>query len=117
MKKLKTFMVKRITLGIITLLMLAGCSLNNPFLETEELLVEQPKEELPPPEPIHVESISVVSGTEIERLPGREYVLDYIIKPENADDKSVTITIDDEKVAILDKKTGNRMVTCFFTCY
>ena len=108
MKKIKVAMKKMITLGLL-IFTVCGCSLNNPFLATEELVVEPPKEEElppPPPEPIHVESISVVSGTEIERLPGREYVLDYIIYPENADDKSVTITIDDEKVAILDKKTG-----------
>ena len=108
MKKIKVAMRKMITLGLL-IFTVCGCSLNNPFLATEELVVEPPKEEElppPPPEPIHVESISVVSGTEIERLPGREYVLDYIIYPENADDKSVTITIDDEKVAILDKKTG-----------
>ena len=108
MKKIKVAMKKMITWGLL-IFTVCGCSLNNPFLATEELVVEPPKEEElppPPPEPIHVESISVVSGTEIERLPGREYVLDYIIYPENADDKSVTITIDDEKVAILDKKTG-----------
>ena len=97
MKKLNVLMIKRITWGLITLLMLAGCSLNNPFLQTEEPIPPAPEkpEELPPPppEPIHVESITS-DVTKVTREIGGDYRIVYKILPENADDKSVVIKID-----------------------
>ena len=97
MKKLNVLMIKRITWGLITLLMLAGCSLNNPFLQTEEPIPPVPEkpEELPPPppEPIHVESITS-DVTKVTREIGGDYRIVYKILPENADDKSVVIKID-----------------------
>ena len=97
MKKLNVLMIKRITWGLITLLMLAGCSLNNPFLQTEEPIPPAPEkpEELPPPppEPIHVESITS-DVTKVTREIGGDYRIVYKILPENADDKSVVIKIE-----------------------
>lgn len=97
MKKLNVLMIKRITWGLITLLMLAGCSLNNPFLQTEEPIPPAPEkpEELPPPppEPIHVESITS-EVTKVTREIGGDYRIVYKILPENADDKSVVIKIE-----------------------
>lgn len=97
MKKLNVLMIKRITWGLITLLMLAGCSLNNPFLQTEEPIppAQEKPEELPPPppEPIHVESITS-DVTKVTREIGGDYRIVYKILPENADDKSVVIKID-----------------------
>ena len=97
MKKLNVLMIKRITWGLITLLMLAGCSLNNPFLQTEEPIPPVPEkpEELPPPppEPIHVESITS-DVTKVTREIGGDYRIVYKILPENADDKSVVIKIE-----------------------
>lgn len=97
MKKLNVLMIKRITWGLITLLMLAGCSLNNPFLQTEEPIPPAPEkpEELPPPppEPIHVESITS-DVTKVTREIGGDYRIVYKILPENADDKSVVINIE-----------------------
>lgn len=97
MKKLNVLMIKRITWGLITLLMLAGCSLNNPFLQTEEPIppAQEKPEELPPPppEPIHVESITS-EVTKVTREIGGDYRIVYKILPENADDKSVVIKIE-----------------------
>ena len=97
MKKLNVLMIKRITWGLITLLMLAGCSLNNPFLQTEEPIppAQEKPEELPPPppEPIHVESITS-DVTKVTREIGGDYRIVYKILPENADDKSVVIKIE-----------------------
>lgn len=97
MKKLNVLMIKRITWGLITLLMLAGCSLNNPFLQTEEPIppAQEKPEELPPPppEPIHVESITS-EVTKVTREIGGDYRIVYKILPENADDKRVVIKIE-----------------------
>lgn len=103
MKKLNVLMIKRITWGLITLLMLAGCSLNNPFLQTEEPIPPAPEkpEELPPPppEPIHVESITS-EVTKVTREIGGDYRIVYKILPENADDKSVVIKIEEGETVV-----------------
>lgn len=112
MKKLNVLMIKRITWGLITLLMLAGCSLNNPFLQTEEPIPPAPEkpEELPPPppEPIHVESITS-DVTKVTREIGGDYRIVYKILPENADDKSVVIKIESmtpENETVISLKDG-----------
>ena len=112
MKKLNVLMIKRITWGLITLLMLAGCSLNNPFLQTEEPIPPAPEkpEELPPPppEPIHVESITS-EVTKVTREIGGDYRIVYKILPENADDKSVVIKIESmtpENETVISLKDG-----------
>lgn len=109
MKKLNVLMIKRITWGLITLLMLAGCSLNNPFLQTEEPIPPAPEkpEELPPPppEPIHVESITS-DVTKVTREIGGDYRIVYKILPENADDKSVVI-----KIEMTPEKEGETVVS------
>ena len=110
MKKLNVLMIKRITWGLITLLMLAGCSLNNPFLQTEEPIPPVPEkpEELPPPppEPIHVESITS-TATKVTREIGGDYRIVYKILPENADDKSVVIKIE----SMTPEKEGETVVS------
>lgn len=110
MKKLNVLMIKRITWGLITLLMLAGCSLNNPFLQTEEPIPPVPEkpEELPPPppEPIHVESITS-DVTKVTREIGGDYRIVYKILPENADDKSVVIKIE----SMTPEKEGETVVS------
>lgn len=110
MKKLNVLMIKRITWGLITLLMLAGCSLNNPFLQTEEPIPPAPEkpEELPPPppEPIHVESITS-DVTKVTREIGGDYRIVYKILPENADDKSVVIKIE----SMTPEKEGETVVS------
>ena len=112
MKKLNVLMIKRITWGLITLLMLAGCSLNNPFLQTEEPIppAQEKPEELPPPppEPIHVESITS-DVTKVTREIGGDYRIVYKILPENADDKSVVIKIESmtpENETVISLKDG-----------
>ena len=74
----KHFILKSLFLTIIALLILAGCSLNNPFLQTEEPIPSIPdvQPELPPA-PVRVESVSLQGQKTIEIYIGSKY--EYIM--------------------------------------
>lgn len=101
----KHFILKSLFLTIIALLILAGCSLNNPFLQTEELIPSIPdvQPELPPA-PVRVESVSLQGQKTIEIYIGSKYECEYTVLPVNAENKAVFFTSSKPKIATVDEK-------------
>ena len=98
MKNYRThFISKAIFLIITTFLILVGCSLNNPFLQTEDPIP-------PTPEPIHVESVSLQGKKTIERYIGGKYECKYTVLPVDAENKTVFFTCSNSKIATVDEK-------------
>ena len=85
-------------------MILVGCSLNNPFLQTEEPIPPTPEvqPELPPA-PILVESVSLQGMKTVERYVGGKYECEYTVLPVNAENKAVFFTSSEPKIATVDE--------------
>lgn len=99
----KHFISKALFL-IITFMILIGCSLNNPFLQTEEPIPPTPEvqPELPPA-PILVESVSLQGKKTIERYIGGKYKCEYTVLPVDAENKAVFFTSSKPEIATVDE--------------
>ena len=99
----KHFISKALFL-IITFMILIGCSLNNPFLQTEEPIPPTPEvqPELPPA-PILVESVSLQGKKTIERYIDGKYKCEYTVLPVDAENKAVFFTSSKPEIATVDE--------------
>lgn len=85
-----------ITLEII-LAVLISCSLNNPFLPTDNI---------PPPQRYPVESVTLQGKTKVERYVGETYQCVATVFPDNADDKTVFYESSSVAIAKVDQNSG-----------